>query len=212
MINENNNTNDSIIKDYNRRHQFKTVYKNNLQSSSTFNLIKNKHLELFSSKNELSKSNLYINKYSSNNLHDNINKDSSSFKIVENNFIINENNIFNQKLIKEKVEEKKDFKNNRINQEEKNINLIINDKFFDLLVNAYQSEGIDLGFINENGKNLEEQNNKPINNNKTDENKDQISCICLKSKCLNNYCSCHKNGSNCKKNCRCINCENNNYI
>ena len=229
MINENNNTNDSIIKDYNRRHQFKTVYKNNLQSSSTFNLIKNKHLELFSSKNELSKSNLYINKYSSNNLHDNINKESSSFKIVENNFIINENNIFNQKLIKNsnydniiianerkknkdkvKIEENKDIKNDGINKEEiNNIDLIINDKFFDLLVNVYQSEGIDLGFNNENGKNLEEQNNKLINNNKIDEIKEQISCICLKSKCLNNYCSCHKIGSICNKNCRCINCQNN---
>ena len=103
MINENNNTNETIIKVYNRRHQFKTVYKNNLQSSSTFNLIKNKHLELFSSKNEFSKSNLYNNKYSINNLHENINKYSPSFKIVENNFIINENNIFNQKIVNFKI-------------------------------------------------------------------------------------------------------------
>ena len=114
---------------------------------------------------------------------------------------------------KVKIEENKDIKNDGINKEEiNNIDLIINDKFFDLLVNVYQSEGIDLGFNNENGKNLEEQNNKLINNNKIDEIKEQISCICLKSKCLNNYCSCHKIGSICNKNCRCINCENNNYI
>ena len=80
------------------------------------------------------------------------------------------------------------------------------------MVNVYQNEGIDLEFTNENGKNLEESNIKFINNNKIEEKKDQISCICLKSKCLNNYCSCHKNRSTCNKNCRCINCENNNYI
>ena len=123
--------------------------------------------------------------------------------------------LISKKDIKDK-EEKRDFDiDNNINsnynkeiKEKSPINLIINDKFLDLLINIYQNEGAEIGFQNDNGEIYNNQNHYHCNNPyKFDE---QISCICLKSKCLNNYCTCHKNGSICNKNCRCIDCENNN--
>ena len=231
MINEKNNTFCSLIKDYNSNHPFETTYKNNLKSPSTFNSTKNKTFEIFTSKNAFSMSNLYNKEYSRNYPHDNINTDSSSYKSIKNNLKIKENKISKKKIVKNsgydnilvineakkgivkgKVEENKDYKNDRPNKEKKfNIDLIVNDKFFDLLVNVYQSEGIEVGFNNEN-ENLIIHDNKILNNNKIDEIKELISCICLKSKCLNNYCSCHKNGNTCNKNCRCLDCENINNI
>lgn len=106
-----------------------------------------------------------------------------------------------------------------------NIGLIINDKFYDLLFNIYRSEGIEIGFSDENDE-ISDEKDKIINinylndkfllnnniNNNNDLQNDQISCICLKSKCLNNYCSCHKNGIICNKNCRCVDCENNDNL
>ena len=66
--------------------------------------------------------------------------------------------------------------------------------------------------INEDKK----DNNSDINNNiiKINNNNndiidnEQISCICLRSNCNNNYCSCHKNNNYCNENCRCVNCRN----
>ena len=106
----------------------------------------------------------------------------------------------------------------------------ISDKFFDLLVNIYTLEGIELGdekinvnlsqkqnlsnYMNNNNKNniIEKISNFNINQENNENNEDindQICCICSKSKCMNNYCRCHKNGNLCNKNCRCLGCENN---
>ena len=49
-------------------------------------------------------------------------------------------------------------------------------------------------------QNINENNNEYIN---------EICCICSKSKCMNNYCRCNKNGNICNINCRCLGCENN---
>ena len=126
----------------------------------------------------------------------------------------------------DKKKEKKSF----------SITLTVNDSFFELLYNIYTNEGIELeqekekdnkneNIIDNNIKDVNNilkdnisQNNNIINNNNINNNKihdnnnnitnEQISCICLKSQCLNNYCSCHKNGNACNKNCRCISCKN----
>ena len=180
---------------------------------------------------------------------------------IQNNFFENENNkkevnmiiqksyneMDNSLLFKKenkniKIKNHKNLFNNNINEGENKkelypIGLTINDKFFDLLVNVYKNEGIEIGLedeeedeeeadededenviISENNNDndniikekIKEKSfkiNRNIYNNK-DMNDEQISCICLKSKCLNNYCSCHKKGIICNKNCRCVNCEN----
>jgi hypothetical protein len=113
------------------------------------------------------------------------------------------------------------------------ITLTISDSFIDLLFNIYEKEGKGIGQEKEyENKNIEilQNNDSEKNKNKNDielcENilketnnlnnnningliDEQISCICLKSQCLNNYCSCHKKGNICNKNCRCIGCKNN---
>ena len=139
-------------------------------------------------------------------------------------------------ILLSKEKEKKIEKEQNINLENKNkkeefpIAVTINDKFLDILVSNFTNE------VNENENNDENKNiseniiielnknqninkqnsieklpsiNININNNLHYENNEQVSCICLKSKCLNDYCRCHKNGSICNKNCRCKGCKNN---
>ena len=148
----------------------------------------------------------------------NISKESDVFehKNIKKTSKNNENNIIFKKGIKSNKEEQNIYLNNyKSNKKEKNsIELIINDIFFDLLANIYRNEGIEIGFQNERKKfgnkaNSDFNLNSNNNNNKMEE---QITCICLKSKCLNNYCSCHKTRNICNKNCRCVDCENNNNI
>lgn len=145
-------------------------------------------------------------------------------------------------LSKKREKEKEEYVNLEKNNFDKNkeketypITLTINDNFLDLLFKIYSNEGNEIGIKNENKnegfsnkdndniKNNEINNNIlkekiPIINNNINNNlkniiDEQISCICLKSQCLNNYCSCHKKGNICNKNCRCIRCKNNdNYI
>lgn len=88
------------------------------------------------------------------------------------------------------------------------LNKLNNDNDNNDIDNNYQCNISD---INEDKK----DNNSDINNyiNKINNNNDiidneQISCICLRSNCNNNYCSCHKNNNYCNENCRCVNCRN----
>ena len=140
-----------------------------------------------------------------------------------------ENIILSKKKDKEKEDNYKAC--NIIGKDKNTIIYTINDKFFDLLVNIYTKEGIDgidiegrknknlsgkLSFKqhidNVNKNNIIEKNtniNINIKNNNNDNFNEQISCICLKSKCLNNYCRCHKSGNICNNNCRCFGCKNN---
>jgi hypothetical protein len=119
--------------------------------------------------------------------------------------------------ITKKKEQKEDFCQNK--NRETPIDLLINDKFYNLLVSVYENEGIGIGFNKENDGNIIEDDqcskqNLNLNENNKIKNKielsdEPITCICLRSKCLNNYCSCHKNGNFCNENCRCVGCKNN---
>ena len=115
-------------------------------------------------------------------------------------------------------------KEKRIEEKNNPIICYINDEYFDKLINIYKNEEINIGKVKENQKttelNLKFKNFNETNqivkvqsinikNNSNNNIKEQISCICLKSKCLNNYCRCHKNGNTCNKNCRCYDCRNN---
>lgn len=72
--------------------------------------------------------------------------------------------------------------------------LTIDNILYDILLSAFNSN---------------ERNNMDIlKNTEKFSKEEQISCICLKSKCLNNYCSCHKKNLICNRNCRCIQCNN----
>lgn len=144
-------------------------------------------------------------------------------------------NEFEEILLSKKKEikaqkDKEKQKDEIIKKKEKSpIICTINDKFFDLLVNIYTLEGIEIGDekmdmnlteknnlnknINNNNQNnvIEKISDFNINQNSNENNEDindQICCICSKSKCMNNYCRCHKNGNICNKNCRCLGCEN----
>ena len=154
-------------------------------------------------------------------------------------------NMSGQKRIRQKLDnefeglllsKKKELKSQKRNENQKDeiikkkeknpIICTISDKFFDLLVNIYTLEGIEIGEekINMNltekknmnkNKNIMEDKisdfniNQNINENNNEDIIDQICCICSKSKCMNNYCRCHKNGNICNINCRCLGCENN---
>lgn len=115
-------------------------------------------------------------------------------------------------------------KEQNINLEKKKISkeypifVTVDDFFFDILLHIYENDKDKIEYRKENLSNLEVNNSiektqniyNNINNNKRDEINinEQNSCICLKSKCLNDYCRCHKNGSLCNKNCRCMGCKN----
>ena len=132
------------------------------------------------------------------------------------------------------------FDNKQEKEASFSVNLIISDSFIDLLFDIYSKEGIEIGLKKEKeNENIGISSNKDSEKNENENNNDnvlcdnilkefnnlnndninkgiideQISCICLKSHCLNNYCSCHKKGNICNKNCRCIGCKNNdNYV
>ena len=134
------------------------------------------------------------------------------FFFEQENFNNNNENTNEEKNIKQKLEE--EFNNiNNVKEKRESCPIVftVNDKFLDLLINIYSGNDIsseDISNINNsiNSLNELENNSNIIKNNY--ENNEQISCICLKSNCNNNYCSCHKNNNFCNDNCRCLNCKN----
>ena len=139
----------------------------------------------------------------------------------------NNNNDLNflkgEKNIKQNLEN--EFQNMKPKKETYPILFTVNDKFLDMLINIYNNTDNDNDndiIISEYNNSLKENvSNEPENNlnnniikknNYSDsnviDNNEQISCICLKSNCNNNYCSCHKNNNFCNNNCRCLNCQN----
>ena len=139
----------------------------------------------------------------------------------------NNNNDLNflkgEKNIKQNLEN--EFENMKPKKETYPILFTVNDKFLDMLINIYNNTDNDNDndiIISEYNNSIKENvSNEPENNLNNNiikknnysesnviDNNEQISCICLKSKCLNDYCRCHKNGSICNINCRCIDCKN----
>ena len=49
---------------------------------------------------------------------------------------------------------------------------------------------------------------KNINNHDNETNKEKSFCICNKTSCINDYCSCHKKKQLCNENCICVDCKN----
>ena len=139
----------------------------------------------------------------------------------------NNNNDLNflkgEKNIKQNLEN--EFENMKPKKETYPILFTVNDKFLDMLINIYNNTDNDNDndiIISEYNNSLKENvSNEPENNLNNNiikknnysesnvmDNNEQISCICLKSNCNNNYCSCHKNNNFCNNNCRCLNCQN----
>ena len=130
---------------------------------------------------------------------------SSSKKYFFNPENFNTDSINKEKNIKQKLEN--EFDNIKPKKDHYPIVFTVNDKFLDLLINIYLPNN-----TSENNEINEKINEINLNKNKIlneSENKnEQITCICLKSNCNNNYCSCHKNKNFCNENCRCLNCKN----
>ena len=139
----------------------------------------------------------------------------------------NNNNDLNflkgEKNIKQNLEN--EFENMKPKKETYPILFTVNDKFLDMLINIYNNTDNDNDndiIISEYNNSVKENvSNEPENNLNNNiikknnysesnviDNNEQISCICLKSNCNNNYCSCHKNNNFCNNNCRCLNCQN----
>ena len=132
------------------------------------------------------------------------------------------NDIKGEKSIKQKLED--EFENLKPKKESFPIVFTVDNKFLDMLIDIYSNKDIiiednnsnikkdisneSISNINNNNINIIQKN--PFVNNNNSENKEQITCICLKSNCNNNYCSCHKNNNFCNDNCRCLNCQNKN--
>ena len=124
------------------------------------------------------------------------------------------NGLKGEKNIKQNLEN--EFENVKPKRESYPIVITVNNKFLDKLINIYSNnDNISIDNSLEKNESDESENNLNIieknycHNNGLDNN-DQISCICLKSNCSNNYCSCHKNNNFCNDNCRCLNCQNKN--
>ena len=122
------------------------------------------------------------------------------------------NQLKGEKNIKQNLES--EFENIKPKKESYPIAFTVNDKFLETLINIYSDNdniSTDNNFekitSNESGNNLNNIEKNYCNSNGLDNN-EQISCICLKSNCNNNYCSCHKNNNFCNDNCRCLNCQN----
>ena len=145
---------------------------------------------------------------------------SSNKKLFFEQENFNNNNDLNflkgEKNIKQNLEN--EFENVKPKKESYPIVFTVNDKFLDMLINIYNNNDNDI-IINDNNNIKEDIPNKSENdlnvakkNNSGEsnvlDNNEQISCICLKSNCNNNYCSCHKNNNFCNNNCRCLNCQN----
>ena len=146
---------------------------------------------------------------------------SSNKKLFFEQENFNNNNDLNflkgEKNIKQNLEN--EFENVKPKKESYPIVFTVNDKFLDMLINIYNGNDNDI-IISDNNNNIKENiPNKPGNDlnvakkynsceNNVLDNNEQISCICLKSNCNNNYCSCHKNNNFCNNNCRCLNCQN----
>ena len=133
---------------------------------------------------------------------------SSNKKYYFNPDNFNTDSINKEKNIKQKLED--EFDNIKPKNESYPIVFTVNDKFLDLLINIYlpnnETSNNELSDINDNNDN-NSSNKKTIINDSENKN-EQITCICLKSNCNNNYCSCHKNNNFCNENCRCLNCKN----
>ena len=134
---------------------------------------------------------------------------------------INNNYIKGEKNIRQKLENEFDnIKENNNNNKTYPIVFTVNNEFLDMLFNIYSNNDTLIIDNNSNSNSIkkndstESENNnsniaKKISSDKKDINStEQITCICLKSNCNNNYCSCHKNNSFCNENCRCLNCKN----
>ena len=145
---------------------------------------------------------------------------SSNKKLFFEQENFNNNNDLNflkgEKNIKQNLEN--EFENVKPKKESYPIVFTVNDKFLDMLINIYNGNDNDI-IISDNNNIKENIPNKPENDlnvakknnsceNNVLDNNEQISCICLKSNCNNNYCSCHKNNNFCNNNCRCLNCQN----
>ena len=145
---------------------------------------------------------------------------SSNKKLFFEQENFNNNNDLNflkgEKNIKQNLEN--EFENVKPKKESYPIVFTVNDKFLDMLINIYNGNDNDI-IISDNNNIKENISNKPGNDlnvakknnsceNNVLDNNEQISCICLKSNCNNNYCSCHKNNNFCNNNCRCLNCQN----
>ena len=145
---------------------------------------------------------------------------SSNKKLFFEQENFNNNNDLNflkgEKNIKQNLEN--EFENVKPKKESYPIVFTVNDKFLDMLINIYNGNDNDI-IISDNNNIKENIPNKPGNDlnvakknnsyeNNVLDNNEQISCICLKSNCNNNYCSCHKNNNFCNNNCRCLNCQN----
>ena len=144
---------------------------------------------------------------------------SSNKKLFFEQENFNNNNDLNflkgEKNIKQNLEN--EFENVKPKKESYPIVFTVNDKFLDMLINIYNNNDNDIIISDnnikehipnkpENDLNVAKKNNSCENN--VLDNNEQISCICLKSNCNNNYCSCHKNNNFCNNNCRCLNCQN----
>ena len=129
---------------------------------------------------------------------------SSNKKYYFNPDNFNTDCINKEKNIKQKLEN--EFDNIKPKNQSYPIVFTVDDKFLDLLINIYlPNNDTSNNELNDNTSSMN-NNNKILNDS---ENKnEQITCICLKSGCNNNYCSCHKNKNFCNENCRCLNCKN----
>ena len=121
------------------------------------------------------------------------------------------NGLKGEKSIKQNLEN--EFDNIKSKEESFPIVFTVNSEFLDVLSNIYFNNDI-INYDYDN-KTKEKENDiiiakKNISDNNVFEIKEQITCICLKSNCNNNYCSCHKNKNFCNNNCRCLNCKNKN--
>ena len=119
-------------------------------------------------------------------------------------FIMKENNFNN-------VLESNEEKSNKDKEKYFDLNIDINNNLFYLLKQIYVPtyENTNDSFMNSSSLS-EIKNVKKNNGLELDEEKNNFSilCMCKKTGCKSNYCSCRKFQKKCNKKCGCIGCEN----
>ena len=146
-----------------------------------------------------------------NKLKHKLNNDFENICNKNNNgldFIMKENNFDN---ILESVEKKP----NKTKEKNYSLNVDINNQLYDLLKNIFLTSNENTNDTIMYSSSLSEIKKVKIDTGlELDEEKYDLSilCMCKKTGCKSNYCSCHKLKKKCNKKCGCIGCENKKYI
>ena len=188
------NNNNKMIMNYKQnipyQHNYNNRYYNNINNNlinqNSINIINN-NIDYINTKNNLSNARTYIN---NNNINVNVKSLSTRVKCTcsktgckKKYCACFSKNIFCEDCECKDCENRPQFIGEKLNNMSNNI---------------------------KNKENIEKMNYSKTE--ATNPKTERVICNCTKSNCMKKYCECYKQGFNCNSLCRCIECNNKNYI